>query len=295
MRSLTNKKRLRFDITLGADTFGNKGNKVSMMGFRATADITKVAGIQTGELIAKIFGVSQSDMDSITTLVMQSAVNGAMVYMPNTIEVFAIDGDTETLVFTGNIVNAWGDYQGAPDVFLYIKAQAGLFNQLRSATPSSTKGAVDVATLMGQLAKDMGYKFESNGVKVTLTDVYLANTKLEQAKELARAAGVDFVLDDDTVAIVPRNGSRAGIVPIISPSSGLVGYPTFDANGVLFQTLFDPAIRFMGEVILKTSIKRAEGTWTVLQMSHRLESETPGGAWFSTVRCNFRGSIYVGK
>ena len=42
----------------------------------------------------------------------------------------------------------------------------------------------------------MATSFENNGVNVKLSDVYLANTDLEQAKELAQAAGIGLWIDD---------------------------------------------------------------------------------------------------
>ena len=149
-----------------------------------------------GTLRAKIYGVKQEDMNSVTTLQWKPGSRIA-----NTVEVFAIDGAAETLVFAGNIVNAWGDYQSMPDVFLHIQAQACFFNGLQAVQPLSIKGGVDVAVVMARIAKDMGLVFENNNVSVMLTDVYVANTLKEQALELARAANFSLYIDDKVLAI----------------------------------------------------------------------------------------------
>jgi len=237
-----------------------------------------------GTLRAKIYGVKQADMNSVTTLQWKPGSRIA-----NTVEVFAIDGAAETLVFAGNIVNAWGDYQNMPDVFLHIQAQACFFNGLQAVQPLSIKGGVDVAVVMARIAKDMGLVFENNNVSVMLTDVYVANTLKEQALELARAANFSLYIDDKVLAITNKYAPRKGIIPEISAQSGLVGYPTFDGIGVNFQTLFNPAITFGGSIKLTTDVKAAEGEWIVVSVAHRLESEKPGGAWFSTVRGNVNG------
>lgn len=285
MPSFENKKELRFVITLGTGKFGSSDNdQIILQGFRALADIDKAGGVQMGTLRARIFGVSQADMNSVTTLQWKP---GSLI--PNTVEVFAIEGLSETLVFAGNIVNAWGDYQAMPDVFLHIQAQAAFFNQLQAVKPRSYKGRVDVASVMAQIAKDMGYTFENNGVKTQLADVYLSNTGMEQAKDLARAAGCDLYVDDKVLAITPPNVPRKTIIPLITADTGLIGYPTFDGVGVNFQTLFDPSVTFGGSVRLVTDILQAAGEWVVTSVSHRLESEKPGGAWFSTIRGNTNG------
>ena len=291
MPSFDYKKALRFVITLGTGKFGSSNNDtITLQGFRASADIDKAGGMMMGTLRAKIYGVKQADMNSITTLQWKP---GTLI--PNTVEVFAIDGPVETLVFAGNIVNAWADYQNMPDVFLHIQAQAAFFNQLQAVRPLSIKGGVDVAVVMARIAKDMGLTFENNNVHVMLTDVYVANTLTEQAKELARAANFQLYIDDKILAITNPYAPRAGIIPLISPASGLVGYPTFDGVGVHFQTLFNPAITFGGSIKLETDVQQAPGEWVVTSVGHRLESEKPGGAWFSSVRGNANGLAVVGR
>jgi len=280
-----NKKRLKFIITLGTGKFGSSENdQITLEGYRAIADIDKAGGMMMGTLRARIYGVSQEDMNSITTLQWKP-----QSIIPNTVEVYAIDGDKETLVFAGNIVNAWGDYQSMPDVYLRMQAQSAFINQLKPIAPRSFQGSIDVASVMSQIARDLGYNFENNGVSVTLTDAYLPNTGLEQAKDLAHAANIDLYLDDKTLAITPANSPRGELIPEISAESGMIGYPTFDGIGVNFQTIFNPSVTFGGRIKLTTDIKQAAGEWIVTSIGHRLESEKPGGSWLSNVRGNANG------
>lgn len=289
MPSFENKKALRFVITLGTGKFGSSDNDtITLQGFRASADIDKAGGMMMGTLRAKIYGVNQQDMNSVTTLQWKPGTRIA-----NTVEVYAIDGAAETLVFAGNIVNAWGDYQSMPDVYLHIQAQACYFNGLQAVQPLSIKGGVDVAVVMARIAKDMGLVFENNNVSVMLTDVYVANTLKEQALELARAANFSLYIDDKILAITNKYAPRKGLIPEISSASGLVGYPTFDGVGVNFQTLFNPAVTFGGSVKLVTDLPQAAGEWIVTSVAHRLESEKPGGAWFSTIRGNQSGLAII--
>lgn len=285
MPSFESKKQLRFVVTLGTGKFGSSSNNaVTLQGFRASADIEKAGGMMMSTLRARIYGVRQQDMNSITTLQWKPRA-----LIPNTVEVYALDGAAETLVFAGNIVNAWADYQGMPDVFLQIQAQAAFFNALKPVPPRSFKGQVDVASVMGQIARDLGYTFENNGVTTQLVDVYLANTGLEQAKDLAKAAGCDLYLDDKILAITLPNAPRKSVIPKISSETGLIGYPTFDGVGVNFQSLFNPAVTFGGTIKLVTDVQQAAGDWIVTSVSHRLEAEKPGGAWFSQIRGNVNG------
>jgi hypothetical protein len=289
MPSFTHKKELRFVITLGTGTFGDTSNNViTLQGYRAVVDIDKAGGVQMSTLKAKINGVKQEDMNAITTLQWKPGYS-----IKNTVEVFAIDGNIETLVFAGNIINAWGDYQSMPDVFLQIQAQAVYFNQLAAVTPLSIPGGVNVVVVMERIARDMGLQFENNNVSVVLSDVYVANTLTEQARELARAANFDLYIDDKTLAITNRYDGRKGFIPTISATTGMIGYPTFDGLGVNFQALFNPAVTFGGKIKIETDIPQAAGEWIVTSVAHRLESEKPGGSWFSTIRGSLSGLAII--
>jgi hypothetical protein len=289
MTSFENKKQLKFVITLQTGSFGSSNaNTITLVGYRAEANINKAGGMMMGELRAQIWGVSQSDMNSCTTLQWKpKSLN------QNTVQVYAIDGPQTTLVFQGNIVNAWGVYDNMPDVYLMIQAQSAYFNQLAAVAPTSLKGGVDVATLMAQLAGNMGYAFENNGVNVQLSNPYLPNTGLEQAKALAQAAGVDLYLDDNVLAICPQNQPRnMTTIPQISATTGLTRYPTFDGVGVSFEMLFNPAVRFGGSISLITSVKAVSDVssqWIVTSLAHNLESEKYNGKWHSRVRGNLSG------
>lgn len=279
-------------ITLGTGAFGSsQNNQITLQGYRAVANIDKAGGMMMGTLRAQIFGVSQSDMNSITTLQWKPKA-----FIPNTVQVFAIDGNQETLVFSGNIVNAWGNYQAMPNVFLMIQAQAAYFNQMQAVAPTSFKGPIDVVAAMSQLAQNMGLIFENNEVSgIILQNQYLPNTYLEQAKTLAAAAGIWMYVDGDILAITPENQPRNKPIPVISPSTGMKGYPTFDGVGVNFQTLFNPSITFGGSIQIETSIPQAAGVWIATSIAYNLESEKPDGQWFATVRGTKTGLAVVSQ
>jgi hypothetical protein len=278
--SFANKKALRFVITLATGKFGSAdNNQITLQGFRAAAEIENAGGMQMSTLKARIYGVTQADMNAATTLIWKPGST-----MRNSVAVYAIDGATETMVFAGNIINAWGDYQNMPDVSLYIQAAASYDALITAAPARSFKGSIPVATAMEGLAKDMGLAFENNGVTGNITDMYLCYTLLQQVRDLAHMAGIDYYIANGTLAIAPKGQARmmSGI-PIISPETGLIGYPTFNGYGVNFEALFNPDVLFGGAIKLVTDLTQAAGQWAVYSLNYRLESEKPGGAWFMRI------------
>lgn len=288
--SFSNKKNLRFVITLGTGTFGTSTeNQITLEGFRSAVDVDKGGGAMFANLTAQIYGVRQSDMNSITTLQYQ-----ALTTIPNTVAVWALDGPQETLIFEGNLINAWANYQSMPDVFLQLDAQAAFLNRLKPVPPSSYQGAVDVATIFQALAGTMGYTFENNGVSgKMLTNPYFPGTAIDQANAAAKAAGIWWGIDNSILWIASSNGQRqTAVIPEIGPESGLAGYPSFDGRGyITFRCVFNPAIKFLGQVKLVTSVQKAQGQWTVVGVAYKLEGEKPGGLWFCTVRVNASGLV----
>lgn len=217
--SFDNKKSLRFQITLPTGTFGDSNNQATYEGFRATMEIEKAGGAAGCTMHARIYGLSQGDMNKLTVLQYQadqlaiaSAGSGSTLNRDN-VTVWAIDGDQETQIFMGTVSTAWGNYQNQPDVFLELQAISGLANQLIPVPPSSFQGATDTANVMSTLASLMGYSFENNGVQVTLSNPYLHNTALEQAKQLAHESGCWMYLDPPKLAICPHTLRAQGVSP----------------------------------------------------------------------------------
>jgi hypothetical protein len=123
--------------------------------------------------------------------------------------------------------------------------------------------------------------------------VYLAYSLKDQALEIAKAADIDLYIDDEILAITPRYMPRNGDIPLISAKSGMIGYPTFDGIGVNTAIMFNPAVKFGGQIKIETEIPHAAGQWTVVSLAHRLESEKPNGLWQTQIRGSLNGFAIV--
>lgn len=281
MPSFDNKKQLRFVITLGSDNpkFDEAGaDQIILQGYRATVICENAGWVQMGELRAEISGMSQSDMNAITSYPLRITEATR-----NKIVVYAIDGKQESVVFAGNMVKAWPDYSRMPDVCFRIQARAAYSSALQTVAPRSFKGGSNVADIMRQIATSMGLVFENSGVNVMLSDVYLANTDLEQARDLAKAAGIELNIENNVLSIWPKGSYRNALIPLVSADTGLIGYPSFDGTFLIFDTLYNPSFITGGLIKVESDNLPAKGQWQILKMAHRLESEKPGGAWFSSV------------
>lgn len=297
-------KQINITITLGTGTFGSTGqNTVKLSNLRVVATIEKGGFPSQDRASIRVYGVPASIANQVSTL----GIPQPMIRLGNTVTLEA--GDTVngmSVVYSGYMLECFQNFEEIPETSLQINAYFGMIGAMKPATPLSIRGTGDVATMMSGLANLLDCKFENNGVQVQLSNPYFPGTALAQAHELARAANINLYLDlaGGTLAIWPLNGTRGGQIPLINPASGMIGYPTFQSNGMSFKTLFNPNIRLGGQIQMQSSVGNAataannpnvpagtqtggpSGLWLVQPpLVHSLSAQLPGGPWFTDVHC----------
>lgn len=273
---------INVSVSLGTGTNGEDGTQTTTFyGARVLAQIEKSGAPGASFASIRIFGLNLDHINQISSL-------GQYSYRTRNNTVTLNVGDAVNGIataFFGVIFDAYADFNAMPEVSFNIEAQSALIDQLKPVSPSSFSGSVDVAVMLSGLATQQNYAFENNGVSVIIPNAYYWGTARDQAYAMAQAANIYLVFDDvnKVLAIWPRDGHRGGAVPLISPDTGLVGYPSFVSNGLGFRVLYNPSLVFGALVQIQSSIPAACGYWIINRLSHRLESQEPGGAWFSDV------------
>lgn len=276
------RRRIDVTITLGSGTFGeNAGDTVTLSGHRIVAQIVTIGGGEQPTANLQIYGLPLATINKLTTI----GATMTAIRIKNSISISAGDaGSALSTIYEGVIDQAWGDFQSAPDVCLNVSAMAALDAAMKPIGANSFPGTADVATIMEILAKKgAGYGFENHGVKVTLSNPYFPGTALEQIKSCARAANINWVVINRTLIIWPKDGAVSDPVQVISPETGMVGYPAFCSNGIAVTTTFRPQTRPGSQIDVRSSLPVASGMWNVYAFQHSLESERPGGAWFTHI------------
>lgn len=117
-----------------------------------------------------------------------------------------------------------------------------------------------------------------------------ANSLKSQLEKVCEAADCEYVVDEvnKTLAVWPIGSARKSHPAVLlSPDTGLVGYPSFTQSGVQCTTLYNPNIRFMAPVEIQSQFTPANGKWSVQSLNHRLDCQVPGGQWFTDIECSF--------
>ncbi len=276
----------RIDVTFakGDGVFAEGGkDTLKLTGLRISTLVTKAGGTFQGSLNMRVWGMTLSQMNDLSTLGFRVADNAA--YRHNTVLVEAGDAENGMAsVFYGTIHSAWVDFEGMPDCPFQIAAHIGLWEALKPVPPTSYRGLVDVATIVSGMADLVGWKFINNGVTTKFENVYYPGTAKEQIERVCQHANINYAIDDGpqmTITIWPKGGTRGGAIPLISPDTGMQGYPTYTAQGIVVTTIFNPSVRMGGAVKVQSDLKPASGTWTVNSLAHTLDSEVPRGNWFT--------------
>lgn len=280
------KRRIKLTIKLGLGSYGESGeDTVILSGYRCSATITK-AGNVMAELSLRVFGLSLDIMNKLTILGAPPIDN-----RNNTITVEAgTDDDGLAVVYQGTIAEGWMDPNGMPDVAFVIMARTNGMAAFKPMPPTSYKGSVEIALAFQGFATQLGLRFENSGVSGVIANPYFHGELREQIRQLAETAHCAWTIDSNTLAVWVRDGSRSGDqIPIIAADTGMVGSPVRTQDGFTVKSLFNPSIQYGSSILVESLVTQANGIWAVFSLVHDLESEVPGGKWFTTIDCNLLG------
>ena len=269
-------------ITLGSGNFSSGGNTLTLSGLRMSATIEASGGPTSSAIQLTVWGLTLDHMNQLSTVAQK-------LNQQNKNKLTLMAGDAQsgmTQVFKGVIANAFVDAQNMPNVCFHISGTPDGSTNSQPTKPTSVKGSGDVATVMGTLAKQAGFTLENNGVNVKLNNLYLWGGVGQQMRTLARHAGIEFFVENEKAVIVPAGKSRKGSIPLISPQTGMAGYPAFNQAAVIVKVLFNPQISYMGQVQIKSDLTAACGKFLVFHITHELESLVPHGKWFTVLQCS---------
>lgn len=274
-------KLIDIKIDLANGVFDGGGNSVTLTGLRVSSRIKIPGGASMGFLNAAIFGMPLSMMNQLSTIGTQLSRQDQ-----NKIMVTAGDASGMAIVYQGTLFSAFVDAQSQPQVAFRVMGMAGAYEAVKPIPPTSIKGSADVATIMSGLAGQMGLAFENNGVSVKLSNPYLSGSARMQVLTLAQNAGIEHLIDRGTLAIWSPSQGRQGDAIMISPETGMVGYPVFNQQSVIVKTVFVPAIKYGGKMQIKSDLTPACGTWIINNAELELDSMVPHGRWFAGLQGN---------
>lgn len=279
------KRIINLKFQLDGATFEEGGDTVELKGLRCSANITHGGARLGSALDLRVWGMTMSQMNQLSVI-------NKLAYRDlanNVVTVSAGDEDSGVSVaFVGNILEAWADASSPPGIMFHVSAVSGMYDGLKPVPPTSYRGTVDVALVMQGIAAQMNLSLENSGVSEVISDPYLPASLVDQLGRIAQAAHIEYFIDSasQTLAVWPKGKARGELVALISPETGLVGYPSFTQNGVQFTSIYNPSIIFGGSAEIRSDFPPANGVKVIADVSHNLDSDMPNGQWFTTAECS---------
>lgn len=258
--------------------FTKDGYNIDLTGLQVHAVIQSY--LLMSQLELRVFGMTLGLMNNYTSA---GISNG--VYSENIgISVSAGDqGSVPSLVFEGTLIRSFIEFN-PPAASLYCSATAQYQQSTKANAQYQKAGPQNAENIIQALAQQAGLGFQNNGAHAVLTNQYLAGSVIDQMTTVARAAKFPIKIENNTVYIWGNGGYRDQTVVTVSPSTGLVGYPSYWEAGFTVKTQFNPQIVMGRQIVVQSSLPQANGAWAAMMVTHELSTIEPGGPWFTTTQ-----------
>lgn len=277
------KKILRVGVRLMSGSFGGGQNTAVYEGLETHAVIEKPGEPDQNKATVEIFNMALDEMASLTSLAFKP-----LQAKKNLITIFAGDeAEGLSMAFAGEITGAWADFSSAPTVKFHIEAAAGAYSSLKASPPVAVKDTQTAASLIGQFAGEIGYSFQNNGVTASVKNCVINGSPIQKMRTVAGMVGCELLIDDNRVVIQPYDKGREGNAVLFSAESGMIGYPSFNNDGIVAKCLYNPDLQLGGMVEVQSIVPGASGTWKITKLTHNLVAFSNSPAeWFSEVEAS---------
>lgn len=279
--SMFTKKKIRLEITLQYGKFGNGTNTVVIEDLPMSVSIKK-EGFPSMNT-AKIFvtGLSSELMEALTFLNYR-----ILTINRNYISIYAGDESGMSLAFAGEISLARPNFNNAPSVRMEFEAFTGYSSRMVAAPPLSLKGNIPVSDICSRIANKMGFNFVNDGVNKIAKNPRLSGSDMNKLINLAKDYDIGINVDDGTVRIFNK-GASDRVMLSVSDENGLIGYPSFEQNGISCSVEYTPNVRLWDKFEIQTVLSKASGQWFIQSIEHRLDANIQGGLWQTDLKGSY--------
>lgn len=269
-------RKLEFIFDLDGGHFDDNGtDNITLSNVKAVARLGAYLGLEGLTAEFSLFGLSLELMSMLSA-------KGLGVFTSRSDKFKVKIKYKESIIFQGGIISAWSDMNAAPEPALNFQAVAALDLMKQSAKAYSQPGVVKVADILISIASTAGISIVLNdlGDMTSRPNPHIEGSPYEQLTRTCFAYDLNFYFDENNTFNVWLK-KRGGISPLVSKDNGLIGYPVFVQNGIMFNTLYSPMLSAGREVQLITDLPNATGTYMLTSVNHSLSSWVAGGQWHS--------------
>lgn len=253
---------------------GSSGDALDLSGFRVVFSVEKTAAEQPNKAKIEIWNLSDTTASMLLTGKMTRIVLQAGYV------------DNSAVLFDGNIIAAKRIRQGT-DVIVSIDAGDGDKSYSFAVVQQSIASGYSSA----DVAKASVTELQAKGARGASVDAIKAETKFPRgrvmfgaarkfAREVAKTTECQWSIQDGQVVFCKVKSATEGAQAfLLSPSSGLVGAPTVDKDGVKAACCLNPQLHIYDPIQIHSEF--VDGTYKILTVKH--SGDTHGNAWTTEI------------
>ena len=277
-------KTIQVAVTLGKGNFSEGGNTKIIEGLACDVTVQKPGLPEKNSAAVKIWGLKYEDMAQLTMLAFKPLES-----QHNLISIKAGEkGGSLALVFQGEITSAFADFNAAPDVCMQFEADSGSYPQQIASPVATVKGEAKADQLFSQFAQSAGYTLKNEGVTSSVQNAWFPGSPIDKMTKLARDVGCELIIDDGAIVVLPAGKAREGNAVLLTKNTGLIGYPTFNQDGISCKCIFNPDLIYGGLIKVESIVPRASGVWRITKLTHHITAYIPGGGnWESQIEASY--------
>jgi len=267
---------------------GAQSGSFSAEGLRAAVQVQAYQGRLGAMAQVKVWGLSLAQMNNYSAQIPTAlGINkfGLVVEAGNI-------GGQLAQVINGVIWESYVDLTDAPDAAFQVSV-AGVYtaaipaaSQSQAPKQPGTPSVQNAEDLIQSLCALGGFTFSNSaGAHAVLRNQATYGSPLDQIDTVARAAGFSWSLNGNVIAIWPADGAIDNTVVQVGPGTDpqMVGYPQYWEQGIIVTSLFNQQVQVGRKMqVVGSSIPKANGTWSIVNVRHDLTTMLPKGPWFTT-------------
>lgn len=265
-------RELRFEFA------GAVVGKLKVTGLRALANVQAVSGRLGVSAQVRIWGLSLEQMNTYSSKI-SSGVG---------IDEFSLiveAGDQYNGMHKAVDAAIWRsyvDFGDAPESSFVVSVADQMYKSAKPMAANSWPGAQNAEDMISAVCAAGGYTFINYGAHAVLRNMSTYGSAIDQIDDIARAAKFSLYLEGSKVWIWKQNTPIDAVIIETGPNAGMVGYPQYWEAGLIITMLYNPDVRVGRMLKVTSSIPKANGTWSIIQVNHDLGTMFENAPWFTT-------------
>lgn len=278
------KKILKAVITLKNGLFANGTNTIVLTSYPMKAESKRMNMPYSDTCTLKIYNLKKETLSALTFLIFKP-----LSYEQNTVDLYCgEDEDNLELLYSGDVVSAYPDFNQAPDVVMTLELVTAGYQRVVAVPPYSVQGSTAVADIVSAIARQMGLSFKNEGVVNFVDNPYIEGNNLRKMERIAEDYNIDVIIKNKTCTIRPKSG-KTFVKWTLSAQNGMIGYPSFNQNGVVVRAMLMPSVELGDIVEIDSVVPRASGRWQIQAITHSASCEIPDADWETELVCSYLG------